>query len=144
MVTTLTANSKEAAADQSPLQREMLSDYTNGKALAQEFLTIWQQAHGAPDGTASALIGADSLAILLEHAFSRTEHSLRQQRSDSADLLRQYIHRLIHQIAPKLAGRVEQVKGRRVLTTSFNSDIDQGWVIVFFKLGDTLDIVKAR
>lgn len=40
MVTTLTANSKEAAADQSPLQREMLSDYANGKAPAQEFLTI--------------------------------------------------------------------------------------------------------
>ena len=141
MVTTLTANSKEAAADQSPLQREMLFDYTNGEALAQEFLTIWQQAHSAPDGTASALIGTDSLAILLEHAFSRAEHSLSQQRSDSADLLRQYIHRLIHQIAPKLAGRVEQVKGRPVLTTSFNSDIEQGWVIVFFTLGDTLDIV---
>ena len=75
-------------------QREMLTDWTNGQALVQEFLSAWQQAHGASNGTASALIGPDRLAVLLENAFSRTEHSLsrQDQQSENADLLQQYIH----------------------------------------------------
>ena len=143
MLTSLAATSEGASVDKSPEKREMLTDYTNGEALAQEFLTIWQQAHGAPKGTASALIGTDSLAVLLERAFSRAEHSLSRQ-SDSPGLLQQYIQRLVDQIAPNLAGRVEQVTGRRVLTTSLNTNIEQDWVIIFFKLGDVIKTKGTR
>ena len=109
----------------------------------KELLTVWQQAHGAPNGTASALIGPDNLAVLLEQAFSRAEYSLSRQPAN-ADLLQQFIHRLIDQISPQVAGRVEQVTGRRVLTTSLNSDIEQDWVIVFFKLGDVVETSQAN
>lgn len=120
-----------------------VTDYTQGQTLAQDFLAAWQQAHGAPDGAASALVGPNSLAVLLEKAFSRAEHNLSRQ-SNNTVLLDQYIQRLIGQIAPDLAGRVEQVTGRPVLKTGLKTDIDQNWVIIFFKLGDALEPTKTR
>jgi uncharacterized protein YbcI len=143
MLTDIKESSTRVARNSLSQQKKIVTDYTQGEALAQEFLTAWQQAHGAPHGAASALVGPDSLAVLLEKAFSRAEHNLSRQR-DTAPLLEQYIHRLIDQIAPNVAGRVEQVTGRQVLTTSLNADVKQDWVIIFFKLGDVLEPAKAR
>ncbi len=143
MLTEIKESSTRVASNSVSAKKEMLPDYTQCEALAQEFLAAWQQAHGAPHGAASALIGPDSLAVLLEQAFSRAEHSLSRQ-SDNAALLEQYIHRLIDQIAPQLAGRVEQVTSRPVLSTSLNAEVKQDWVIIFFKLGDALEPAKTR
>ena len=143
MLTKIKKTSTTVAGNNVSEKRELLTDYTQCEALAQEFLAAWQQAHGAPDGAASALVGPNSLAVLLEKAFSRAEHNL-SRRPDTAALLKQYIQRLIDQIAPNVAGRVEQVTGRRVLTTGLNTDIEQNWVIIFFKLGDALEPAKTR
>ena len=143
MLTKIKKTSTSVAGNKVSEKRELLTDYTQCEALAQEFLAAWQQAHGAPDGAASALVGPNSLAVLLEKAFSRAEHHLIRQ-PDAATLLEQYTQRLIDQIAPNLTGRVKQVTGRQILTTGFKTDIEQNWVIIFFKLGDALEPAKTR
>jgi uncharacterized protein YbcI len=103
--------------------------------LAHTLSEEWTRAHGDPRGTASALVGPDRFAVLLEGALNRAELVLAEQSAGRA-LLQQYTERLLAQVIEKLTGRVEYVMGRRVLSTGVNLDPRAGWIMCFFKLGE--------
>jgi len=103
--------------------------------LAQFLSDEWTRAHGEPQGTAGALVGPDSFAVLLEGAFNQAELILAEQSSGRA-LLQQYSKRLLAQVIAKLTERVEDVMGRRVISSGVNLDPRAGWIMCFFKLGE--------
>lgn len=122
-----------------PIQitRQRNNRSTNTKkwdALGQEFLTIWQQAHGAPDGAVSVVVPQNGLMILIENAFSQAELALARQSTDN--LLQQYIDSLMRQLMPKLTTRVEQVVGQQIEATSITPNIEQNWMMVFMKFDE--------
>jgi len=100
--------------------------------LGEEFLTMWQQAHGAPRGAVSVMAVQNGLMVLIENAFSKAELTLARQSTDN--LLQQYIDGLTHQILPVLTPRVEQVTDRQIEGSSITSNIEQNWLMIFFKL----------
>lgn len=102
--------------------------------LGEEFLTMWQQAHGAPEGAVSVMAVQNGLIVLMENAFSQAELALAQQ--STGNLLQQYIDSLTHQILPMLTSRVEQVSGQQIGTTSITSKIEQNWMMVFIKFDE--------
>ena len=109
--------------------------------LGHEFLFLWQQAHGAPQGAVNVTAVQNGLMLLIENAFSQAELALAQQSTDK--LLQQYIDSLTHQILPALTNRVEQVLGQQIGATSVTSNIEQNWIMVFVKFGDpTLPDIK--
>lgn len=130
---------KEATA--SP--RQLVADNLKSRQLqqvAQEFLAAWQQAHGATRGAACALAGPQHVALVVENAFSQAEHLLAQQADGSPQsaLLQQYVDGLIGQLAPALSARVEDVTGQTVAMNSLVSNIEQDWLMIFFKLDQPL------
>lgn len=113
-------------------QPNNISTHTKGwNTLGQEFLTMWQQAHGAPQGALNVMVVQGGLIVLIENAFSQAELVLARQSTDN--LLHQYIDSLTDQILPLLTARLEQVTHQQVGTTSVTSNIDQNWIMVFLK-----------
>ena len=114
--------------------RKNLSTGTNSwDTLGQKVLTMWQQVHGAPQGTVSVMTAQSGLMVLIENAFSQAELALAQQSTDN--LLQQYIESLARQILPELSSQVEQALGRPIETTSITSDLEQNWMMIFVKSG---------
>jgi hypothetical protein len=105
--------------------------------LAQDFLQEWKHAHGSPNGTASALVGRDSLAIHIEHAFTQAELNL-VERPTGRHLVAQYAEGLLDQVCNSMVGRVEEVLDRRVVSTGVSLNPAAGWLICFYKFGDPL------
>ena len=102
--------------------------------LSGDFLSMWQQAHGAPKGMVSVTAVQNGLMILIENAFSQAELALARQSTDN--LLQRYIDSLTHQILPILTSRVEQLSGQQIGATSVTSNIEQNWMMVFFKFNE--------
>lgn len=99
--------------------------------LGQEFLALWQQAHGAPRGTVNVTPVHNGLMLLIENAFSQAELALAQQSTDKR--LQQYIDSLTNQIMPTLTNRVERLCSQQIEATSITSNIEQNWMMVFVK-----------
>jgi hypothetical protein len=112
-------------------QDETATNTSRWNALGQEFLTMWQQAHGAPQGVVSVMAAQNGLMVIIENAFSQAELALARQSTDN--LLQQYIDSLTRQMLPMLTTRVEQVSGRQIGATSTTSNIHQNWMMVFLK-----------
>lgn len=125
-------NSAKFKSTQALQQRNTLLANARGwDVLGREFLTMWQQAHGAPQGAASVIGVQCGLIVLIENAFSQAELALAQQSTDN--LLQQYIEGLTRQILPMLTSQVEQAVGQQVESTNITSDIEQNWMMVFLK-----------
>lgn len=99
-----------------------------------ELLTLWQQAHGAPEGEVSVMTVQNGLMVLMENAFSQAELTLARQSRDN--ILQQYIDSLSHQILPILTRHVKQISGQQIETTSITSKIEQNWMMVFIKFAE--------
>jgi hypothetical protein len=102
--------------------------------LGQEFLVLWQQAHGAPQGTVSVTTSQNGVMLLIENAFSQAERTLARQSTDKR--LQQYIDSLTHQIMPMLTSRVEQLLRQPIGFTSITSNIEQNCMMVFLKFDE--------
>ncbi len=102
--------------------------------LGQELLDLWQQAHGAPQGTVTVTSVQNGLVVFLDNVFSRAELALTQRSTDN--LLQQYIDRLTNQILSVLSSRVKQLSGRQTTATSVTSNIEQNWMMIFVRFRD--------
>jgi uncharacterized protein YbcI len=102
--------------------------------LGQEFLILWQQAHGAPQGVVNVTVVQNGLLFLIENAFSQAELALARQSTDN--LLQQYIDSLTRQMMPALTTHVEQVMGQQIRATSITPNIEQNWIMVFMKFDE--------
>jgi hypothetical protein len=105
--------------------------------LAQDFLQEWKHAHGAPNGTANPLIGRDSLAVHIEHAFTKAELNLAEQPA-GRHLVVQYAEGLLDQVCSHMVGRVEETLDRRVVSTGVSLNPAAGWLMCFYKFDDPL------
>ena len=103
--------------------------------LAQDFLMAWREAHGFRAGSASALIGPDHLAILIEGAFSQAERKLAEAQSGE-NLLREYATELLNHICVTMINRIEHAAKREVAASDINVTPDSDQVMFIFKLGD--------
>jgi uncharacterized protein YbcI len=122
------ANTKQVRA----LQRQQHAS-TNSKmwgVLGHEFLALWQQAHGAPEGSVSVMTIQNGLIVFMENVFSQAELALARQTDNR---LRQYIDSLAQQMKPLLASRVEQVVGRSFSAISITSNMEQNWLMILLK-----------
>ena len=109
----------------------------NLSVLAQDFLQEWKRAHGAPNGTANALVGRDSLAIHIEHAFTKAELNL-VEHSAGRHLVAQYAEGLLDQVCNSMVGRVEEVLNRRVVSTGVSLNPAADWLMCFYKFDNPL------
>ena len=101
--------------------------------LSQDFLAAWHDSHGFKAGNASALIGPDRLAILIEGAFSKAERKLAEAQTGE-NLLREYASELLNQICETMMTRIEQAAQRKVLSSDINVNPDADQVMFIFKL----------
>lgn len=99
--------------------------------LGQEFLILWQQAHGAPQGVVNVTVIQNGLLFLIENAFSQAEMALARQSTHN--LLPQYVDGLTRQMMPALNARVEQATGRQIRATSITPNVEQNWMMVYVK-----------
>jgi uncharacterized protein YbcI len=101
------------------------------KHLQQNFLLAWQEAHGVKSGKASALIGPDHLAMLIDNAFSRAERTMAGEKPGKA-LLRQYALELLNQICNEISLEIEETAGCKIRSRDVNVNLDENQVMVIF------------
>jgi uncharacterized protein YbcI len=101
--------------------------------LAEQFLQSWQEAHGTRSGSVSLLIGEDSFALVIEDAFSQSEHTL-AARPEGHTLLQQYTEGLLGHVYAQLIPKIETRIGCRIISTATSPNPRAGWVMAFFKL----------
>ena len=131
----MSGNGSKVRSGQVAHRRNGTTTITTGwDTLGQEFLTVWQLAHGAPQGAVSVMVVQNGLMVLIENAFSQAELALAQQSKDN--LLQQYINSLTRQILPLLTTRVERIMGQQMGTTSITPNMKQNWMMVFFKFDE--------
>ena len=100
-------------------------------SIGEKFLSMWQDVHGAPEGTVKVMVGQNGLMIFLENAFCKAEIVLAEKEEDR--LLQQYINHLTEQMLPILTDHVEETINAPVKATSITSNIGQEWIMVFLK-----------
>lgn len=104
-------------------------------ALADDFLSAWQTAHGFAGGQARALVGPDRLAILVEGAFSLAELKLAEQQR-GGELLRHYAYELLQDIRDQMSDRIFDVLSQPVLSGCVNVNPDSDQVMFVYRLGN--------
>jgi uncharacterized protein YbcI len=118
------------------------STYEALDLLAQDFLKAWHDAHGFCAGSARSLIGPERLAILIDGAFSKAERKLAEAQSGET-LLREYASELLNQICATMIEQIEQVIGRKILSSDINVNPDADQVMFIFKLEEERDSYKV-
>jgi len=106
------------------------------RALAEDLLNIWIQAHGGEKATASVLEGHENLvAIVIHNAFTPAEIRL-EKIAKSRKLIGEYAERLIDSIKPELVACVETVLGRRVTGYWMEPNVGDGKLLFLFRFDD--------
>lgn len=117
---------------------QMSERFEEWSALAQELSSAWSHAHGGPQGTAIALLGADAFAVLIEGGLTQAERLMLEQPANRL-LIEEYMQRLLAQVIQVLAERIEGRHGRRVVSSGVTLDPSGGCIVCFFKLGDQVN-----
>jgi len=100
-------------------------------ALENDLLDAWQAAHGVRSGKASALIGPDRLAILIDDAFSQAERVMSEAQTGET-LMRQYALELLNQICDEKSLDVEQAVGTKIRSRDVNVNLNANQVMFIF------------
>lgn len=100
--------------------------------LEEELLRAWQSAHGVKTGKASALVGSERLAILIDDAFSRAERKMAEAQAGEM-LLRQYALELLNQICNETSLNIELEIGRKIRSREVNVNLDANQVMFVFR-----------
>ena len=102
-------------------------------ALAEDFLSAWQEAHGFSGGEARALFGTDRLAILIDGAFSQAEKKLAEEERGEA-LLRHYAVELLAQVCDQMSVRIQEAVDLNVQSSDVSANPDGDQILFVFKL----------
>ncbi len=125
----------DGQAEDTPQQSQELSQaYENATALGEVLRQAWQQAHGSSRSLVSTLVGADSLAVLIEEAFTEAELTL-SQTAEGQVLLQRYMENLMAQIEPQISKQAQTIIGQPVIALEMSPNFKLGWLICLLKFG---------
>jgi hypothetical protein len=119
------------------MTEDLRMETENLSVLARDLTQAWTRAHGAPTATGSPLAGSDGLAVRIDDAFSEAERYTATSPAGRV-LVQQYTELLLEQVGDDLITRVEGALDRSVVSTGVASNVEAGWVMVYFQLGERL------
>jgi uncharacterized protein YbcI len=104
-------------------------------ALATLLRAAWEQAHGAPAGKVHVLLGPESVAAWIEDVLSPAERAV-AMGAEGHELLQRYTEQLLGTMLLDLQAHVEGIMGRFIVSSTARADMDTGYVLCFFVLGE--------
>ncbi len=102
--------------------------------IADEMLAAWQKNHGAKNGQAHAINGANCIVVFFEDAFTQAELHLAEQDAGQDDTLNRYVTCLLDHICQEQKASLEERIGTKITSTSVSADPMAGWAMCLFKL----------